>query len=87
MDHTLTPADRASALHLEQRQALLMIATGAPLAQCLDALTDAVARLAPGARGCVLLASEDRRALESAYSSHFPPAFAAPSGGCPSARR
>ena len=60
-----------------------MIATGAPLAQCLDALTDAVARLAPGARGCVLLASDDRRALESAYSSHFPPAFAAFIRGLP----
>nr|WP_304951792.1 ATP-binding protein [Xanthomonas sp. LMG 8992] len=50
---------------------------------CLDALTDAVGRLVPDARACVLLASPDRRTMGDGYSSHFPPAFAAAIRGLP----
>lgn len=67
----------------EQRQALLMIASGAPMDCCLDALTDAVARLLPGTRACVLLANEDRSAMGESYSSHFPPSFAEAIRGLP----
>lgn len=77
------PAQRATQLEQEQRTALLMIASGAPLAACLDALTEAVGRLAPGVRACVLLTSPDRSAMGDGYSSHFPPSFAAAIRGLP----
>nr|WP_253206938.1 ATP-binding protein [Verticiella sp. GG226] len=67
----------------EQRKALLMIASGAPVGDCLDALTDAVARLAPNTRACVLLASADRTMMAQGYSSHFPPAFSEAIRGLP----
>lgn len=70
-------------LDQEQRQALLMIASGAPMEHCLDALTDAVGRLLPGTRACVLLANEDRSAMSEGYSSHFPPTFANSIRGLP----
>ena len=60
-----------------------MIASGAPLGQCLDALTESVGRLADGARACVLLASADRSAMSDGYSSHFPPSFSAAIRGLP----
>ncbi|WP_244150031.1 hybrid sensor histidine kinase/response regulator [Xanthomonas sacchari] len=83
MYRELAQAQRDACLDAEQRKALLMIASGAPMEECLDALTDAVARLAPGARACVLLASEDRRTMGGGYSSHFPPTFAAAIRGLP----
>ena len=79
----MNPAARTAQLDEAQRQALLMIASGAPLGECLDALTDAAGRLAPGVRACVLLAGEDRNALAEGYSAHFPPAFAAAIEGLP----
>ncbi|MCW0386883.1 Sensor histidine kinase RcsC [Xanthomonas sacchari] len=83
MYRELAQAQRDAQLDAEQRKALLMIASGAPMAECLDALTDAVGRLVPDARACVLLASRDRRTMGDGYSSHFPPAFAAAIRGLP----
>lgn len=83
MDQDLSQAQLASQLDEEQRQALLMIASGAPLATCLDALTEAVGRLAPETRACVLLANHDRTAMGYGYSAHFPPTFASAIQGLP----
>ncbi|AVS67948.1 hybrid sensor histidine kinase/response regulator [Paracidovorax avenae] len=83
MYRELAQAQRDARLDEEQRKALLMIASGAPMDECLDALTDAVGRLAPDTRACVLLASEDRRTMGDGYSSHFPPTFAAAIRGLP----
>lgn len=74
---------RVARLDEEQRQALLLIASGAPVGACLDALTDAVGRLAPGVRACVLLANPERSAMGETYSSHFPPSFATAVRGLP----
>ena len=79
----ISAAQRTASLDDEQRKALLMIASGAPLPQCLDALTEAVARLAPGARACVLLANPERSAVGESYSSHLPPGFADAVRGLP----
>ncbi len=76
-------AQRLSRLDEAQRQALLMIASGTPLALCLDALTDVVGQLAPGTRACVLLANGDLTRMGDGYSSHFPPSFAAAIKGLP----
>ncbi|MFJ1302797.1 ATP-binding protein [Pseudomonadota bacterium AL_CKDN230030165-1A_HGKHYDSX7] len=78
-----TDFERAAQLDEEQRQALLLVASGAPMETCLDALTDAVARLAPGTRACVLLANADRSAMGDGYSAHFAPSFAAAIKGLP----
>lgn len=83
MYRELAQAQRDARLDAEQRKALLMIASGTPMEACLDALTDAVGRLVPDARACVLLASPDRRTMGDGYSSHFPPAFAAAIRGLP----
>lgn len=83
MYRELAQAQRDASLDEEQRKALLMIASGAPMDACLDALTDAVGRLAPDTRACVLLASEDRRSMGDGYSSHFPPEFSAAIHGLP----
>jgi signal transduction histidine kinase len=83
MNEGTVQADRAARLDEEQRKALLMIASGAPMGDCLDALTDTVGRLAPDTRACVLLANSDRSALAGGYSSHFPPSFAASIRGLP----
>ncbi len=53
------------------------------MGQCLDGLTDAVGRLVPHGRACVLLAAEDRRTMGDGYSSQFPPAFATGIRGLP----
>lgn len=74
---------RVARLDEEQRYALLLIASGAPVGECLDALTDAVGRLAPGVRACVLLANSDRSALGETYSSHFPLSCATAVRGLP----
>ncbi|WP_315123994.1 hypothetical protein [Comamonas antarctica] len=83
----MNPAVRTAQLEEAQRQPLLMIASGAPLGECLDALTDAAGRLAPGVRACVLLANEDRNAMPQGYSAHFPRLLPLRSRGCRLARR
>ena len=66
-----------TALHDAQRQILLLSASGAPGKACLEALTDAVGRLVPHSRACVILAGTDSASVDDGYSSHFPAAFAA----------
>jgi signal transduction histidine kinase len=83
MDSEAVEVQWLDRLEQERTRALQMIASGAPMRDCLDALTDAVARLACGTRACVLLASEDRTAMGDGYSSHFPPSFAAAVRGLP----
>lgn len=83
MNEVLAQAHRTAQLDEEQRKALLMIASGAPVQRCLDALTDAIGRLAPETRACVLLANSDHSAMGEGYSSHFPPSFAATIRGLP----
>lgn len=83
MDSSFQLAQQMAQLDMEQRQALLMIASGAPIATCLDALTEAVGRLAPGTRACVLLANHDRSEMAGGYSSHFPPSFSESVRGLP----
>lgn len=75
--------ERAAHLDAEQRQALLLVASGAAMETCLDALTDAVARLVPGTRACVLLANPDRSAIGNGYSAHLAPSFAEAVRGLP----
>ncbi|SIT14505.1 GAF domain-containing protein [Achromobacter sp. MFA1 R4] len=72
-----------TALDEEQRKILLLIASGAPSGSCLEALSDAVGRLAPGTRACVLLAGADRSKVGDAYSTHLPASFACPLRGLP----
>lgn len=83
MNQEFAQSERSAKLDEEQRHALLMIASGAPMGSCLDALTEAIGRLAPETRACVLLANHDRSSMEEGYSSHFPPAFAAAIRGLP----
>jgi len=75
---TCQPPESAShtALHEAQRQILLSSASGTPAKACLEALTDAVGRLLPDARACVILASSDRATVDDGYSSQFPAEFA-----------
>ncbi|MPS98072.1 MAG: response regulator [Pseudomonas sp.] len=60
-----------------------MIASGVAMPLCLDALTEAVGRLAPSTRACVLLANEDASEMVQGYSSHFPPSFSDAIRGLP----
>lgn len=82
---TQEPPESASqaALDQEQRQLLLLIASGAPTGSCLEALTDAVCRLAPDTRACALLTSPDHTTVGDAYSTHLPASFACPLRGLP----
>lgn len=72
-----------TALDEEHRQALLLVASGASLKTCLNALTLAAGRLIPGTRACVLLANAELTAMDDGYSSHFPAGFAAAIRGLP----
>ncbi len=83
MSDQLALARRASLLDEEQNKALLLIASGAPMQDCLDALTEVASRLAPGARACVLLADLDLQVMGDGYSSHFPPCFTEAIRGLP----
>lgn len=76
---TRQPPESAShtALHEAQRQILLSSASGTPAKACLEALTDAVGRLLPDSRACVILAGADRAIVENGYSSQLPAEFAA----------
>ncbi len=82
---THEPPDSASqaALDQEQRQLLLLVASGAPTGSCLEALTEAVCRLAPGSRACVLLTGSDRVTVGDAYSTHLPASIVCPLRGLP----
>jgi PAS domain S-box-containing protein len=59
----------------EQTRLLELIATGAPLDDCLIAITAAVSRLQPGARAALMIADEARESFERAYSAEVPSTF------------
>jgi PAS domain S-box-containing protein len=59
----------------EQRRLLELIATDVPRDRCLAALTDAVARLDPGARSCVLIAKESGPGIDAVIASKLPLSF------------
>lgn len=63
MNHEETGLEQVTLLLQEQRELLEMIATGVPLDDCLAALCNAVPRLSPGTRACVLLAGEELRSF------------------------
>ncbi len=71
----ITARKRSETLLAEHKHLLEMIARGAPLSECLVALTGAVARLNASTRACVLLASPDRMAMVDSYSSTIPKSF------------
>jgi PAS domain S-box-containing protein len=59
----------------EQRRLLELIATEVPCDRCLIALTEAVARLDPVARACILIANHDGSAIDAAIAVHMPGSF------------
>jgi PAS domain S-box-containing protein len=75
--------DFTDALLVEQARLLELIATGAPLDACLIAVTDAVSRLEPGTRACVLLADRDRQRFSDIYAADVPESFGAGLEGAP----
>lgn len=56
----VTEQRQAELLLSEQNALLELVATGAPLEDCLAAVTDAVSRLQPGTRACILVADPER---------------------------
>ncbi|MCU0635019.1 MAG: PAS domain-containing protein [Gemmatimonadaceae bacterium] len=77
VSHDITETTRHAQLHREQRAVLEMIAGGRPLAECLEAITEAVHRLSPEVRACVLVATADRATVGEVYATHFPSTLAA----------
>ena len=75
--HDITDRKRTDQLLREQKEILSLIANGAPLERCLNAVTESVSRLSPGLRACVLLANPQIRYFEDCYSSQLPASFAA----------
>lgn len=55
----------------EQKDLLELIASGTPLADCLNAITAAVSRLQPGTRAAILLADEGRTLLSHRIAPSF----------------
>ncbi|MBS0642471.1 MAG: PAS domain-containing protein [Proteobacteria bacterium] len=60
-----------------QYQLLGLVAEHRSLAQCLEAVTAAVAGLHPGTRACILLADETRTAFAAMVSANVPQSFGA----------
>lgn len=75
--HDITDRKRTDQLLREQKEILSLIANGAPLERCLNAVTESVSRLSPGLRACVLLANPQIRFFEDCYSAQLPSSFAA----------
>lgn len=74
--HQESPSvEQALALEKERRQALLAIASGAPLKASLEAVTEAVGRLIAGARACVMFIDVEQGLIKEAHSRQFPPLF------------
>jgi PAS domain S-box-containing protein len=71
----ITDRKRSETLLAEQMQLLEMVASGQSRETVLHALTEAVTRLQPNVRACVLLANDDRTALADAYAAHLQPSF------------
>ncbi len=79
----ITQAKRTEQLLAEQQALLALTASGRPLDDCLRALCDAVSRLAPKLRACVLLADPQRTTFVRAVASHLPESFARAMVGTP----
>jgi PAS domain S-box-containing protein len=75
--HDITDRKHTDQLLREQKEILSLIANGAPLERCLNAVTESVSRLSPGLRACVLLANPQARYFEDCYSAQLPSSFAA----------
>jgi PAS domain S-box-containing protein len=74
--HDITDRKRTDQLLREQKEILALIANGAPLEHCLNAVTESMSRLSPGLRACVLLANPQIRYFEECYSAQLPSSFA-----------
>jgi PAS domain S-box len=75
--HDITDRKHTDQLLREQKEILALIADGAPLERCLNAVTESVSRLSPGLRACVQLANPQIRYFEECYSAQLPASFAA----------
>ncbi|WP_249333846.1 ATP-binding protein [Comamonas sp. PE63] len=74
--HQESPSvEQALALEKERRQALLAIASGAPIKASLEAVTEAVGRLIEGARACVMFTDVQHGLIKEGHSRQFPPLF------------
>jgi PAS domain S-box-containing protein len=65
----------------EQLQALERIASGHQIDAVFSGLTEAVSRLAPGARACIVSATQDGKEIERAYAAKLPESFREPLRG------
>ena len=68
---------------MEQTRLLEMIATGVALQTCLSELTVAATRIDPAVRAGVVLASADRRRIQSLHSARLPASFGLAVHGAP----
>jgi two-component system, sensor histidine kinase and response regulator len=69
--------ERSSKVLEEERRVLELIARGASLKEVLDALTQAIERMAPDCACTILLLDEDRRRLLEGSGGSLPPAYMA----------
>jgi PAS domain S-box-containing protein len=81
--HDITDRKRTDQLLREHKEIVGLIAEGAPLDRCLTAVTESVARLSPGSRACVMLASPQATYFEECYSAQLPGSYAAGIRGLP----
>ncbi len=65
----------------EQRLGLESIASGKKIEEVFSGMTEAVGRLAPGVRACIISAGQDRTEIERGYSATLPESFRAPLSG------
>ena len=84
----ITERRRAEQLDAESRRALELVATGAPLETCLDAVTDALGRLHPAARPALLRSGRHGESPMWSPGARFPLSVLAalrdaPGGGVP----
>ncbi|WP_164974815.1 GAF domain-containing protein [Halegenticoccus tardaugens] len=59
----------------EQKELLELIATGAPLEECLSALCAAIPRLGSGVRACVMLADDERESFQRPIAPDLGPSW------------
>lgn len=74
---------RTDRLLLEQERMLALMARGCALAECLEALTQAISRLHPNTRAAVLMANEARTRIDHTYASALSSAFGEGMRGLP----
>ncbi|HEY7023131.1 MAG TPA: PAS domain S-box protein [Ktedonobacterales bacterium] len=73
--HDITERKRMERLLAEQKRLLELIAAGRPLDNFLTALTNAVARLEPGARAAILVADAARTKFQTISAAAIPSSF------------